>query len=270
MPDRDLERELRELGATIDYPPTPDVARATRNLLDEEAHRSRRFRLSLPALRWAAVAAASVLIVAVPTLSPGLRATVRDLFVAQGTQMAGKPAVDSGSSERESGENAPNSEAAKGGEVSASQARAPRFSGERITLREARDRMGDMLLLPHTPKLGKPDVYAFETSRKDGVMLVYREGPPPAGETVINLILSEVPGNMEAAYLGGRSTQKSELDRVMVDESQGYWSTTWHPPSQSSRHLPGNLLLWEKKGLAFRLEADLREQQAVRIAESVR
>jgi hypothetical protein len=37
MQDRELERELRELGSLIDYPPTPDVARAARNVLDEQA-----------------------------------------------------------------------------------------------------------------------------------------------------------------------------------------------------------------------------------------
>ena len=36
QPDRDLERELRELGSRVEYPPTPDLARAVRNRLDED------------------------------------------------------------------------------------------------------------------------------------------------------------------------------------------------------------------------------------------
>ena len=165
MPDRerDLERELRELGALIDYPPTPDVALSARTLLDEANDRPSRFQLAFPTLRWAAVAAAFVLLVAVPTLYPGLRATVGDWFVARDIQSAGGPAVDSGSSERQQEANAPAAGVSKGG---ASRARTPRFSGGRITLRQAQARMEGALLLPRTPKLGKPDeVYAGGTSR---------------------------------------------------------------------------------------------------------
>src|SRR5688572_21385836 len=100
MPDRELQRELSELGGLIDYPATPDVAHAARRVLDEENVRPRRFRLAFPMLRWAVVAATFVLIVAVPALSPGLRATFSDLFVAEDIQGAGEPAVDAGSSER--------------------------------------------------------------------------------------------------------------------------------------------------------------------------
>src|SRR5215211_5534651 len=70
MPDRELARELRELGALIDYPPTPDIARTVRNALEEAANdQPRRLRMSFPTMRWVAVAAAFVLLIAVPTLS---------------------------------------------------------------------------------------------------------------------------------------------------------------------------------------------------------
>src|SRR5215210_3945793 len=180
MPDRELERELRELGALIDYPPTPDVAHAARRVLDaEENSRPQRLRMAFPAMRWAAVAAAFVLVVAVPTLSPSLRATVSDWFVTEDIQSAGGPAVDAGSSERQSEAGAPAAGVSKSG---TSPALAPRFSGERISLREARARMDSALLLPRTRKLGKPEeIYAGGTFRKDGVGLVYREGLTPFG-----------------------------------------------------------------------------------------
>ncbi|MGH3106898.1 MAG: hypothetical protein ACRDM3_06860, partial [Rubrobacteraceae bacterium] len=174
MQDRELERELRELGALIDYPPTPDVAHAARNLLDEEEDsRPQRFRMVFPKMRWAAVAAAFVLVVAVPTLSPSLRATVSDWFVAEDIQSAGGPAVDAGSSERQSEAGAP---PAGGSKIGTSPALAPRFLGKRISLREARARMDGALLLPRMPKLGTPDeIYTAATSRKEAVVLVYRE-----------------------------------------------------------------------------------------------
>ena len=258
MPDRELERELRELGTLIDYPPTPDVAYAARNLLDEEDSRPQRFRMAFPTMRWAAVAAAFVLVVAVPTLSPGLRATVSDWFVAEDFQSTG---VDAGSPERQSEAGAPAAGVSKSG---TSTALAPPFSGERISLREARARMNGALLLPRTTKLGKPEeIYAGGTSRKYGVGLVYSEGLPPLGDTGFSLVLTEVPGDLEPAYLSGKTTIKSELERVSVDGGPGYWSAAGH-------RLPGHVLLWEKGGVALRLEADVEKEQAIRIAESVR
>ena len=271
MPDRDLERELKELGSTIYYPPTPDVARATRSLLDEEQEdRPRRFRLTFPALQWAVVAAAFVLVVAVPTLSPGLRATVSDLFVAKDTQMAGEPAVDAGSSERESGENGPASGLSKGGEAVTSPAQTPQFSGERITPQEARARMGGTLLLPRTPKLGKPGEFdATRTSRNDGVVLVYREGSPVV-DNGISLILTEVPGDIQPAYLAGRTAVKPKLDKVSVNGRPGYWGSARRLPSHRGQPLPGHILLWKQSGIALQLEANLPKERALRIAESIR
>ena len=262
MPDRELERELRELGALIDYPPTPDLARSARNVLEEEANdQPRGFRVAFPALRWAVVAAAFVLVVAVPTLSPGLRATIGDWFSAENFRSAGRPAVDAGSPERQSEAGAPAAGVSKSG---TSTALAPRFSGERISLHEARARMNGALLLPRTTKLGKPEeIYAGGTSRKDSVGLVYSEGLPPLGDTGIGLVLTEVPGDPEPAYLSGKTTINSELERVSVDGGPGYWSDAGH-------RLPGHVLLWEQGGIALRLESDVDKEQAIRIAESVR
>jgi hypothetical protein len=270
MPDRELERELRELGSMIHYPPTPDVARTVRGVLDEEQEdRPRRFRLSLPALRWTVVAAAFVLVVAVPALSPTLRATVSDLFLAKDTQMAGGPAVDAGSSERESGENAPASGLSKGGEAVTSPAQTPRFAGERITLPEARARMGGALLLPRTAELGKPDeLYAIRTSRKDGVVLVYREGSS-VGDNGISFILTEVSGEIESAYLAGKNAARPQFDKVSVNGRPGYWGSTRNLTSQLDQPLSGHVLLWKQRGIALQLEANLPKERALRIAESV-
>jgi hypothetical protein len=259
MQDRELERELRELGSLIDYPPTPNVARAARNVLDEAANeQSRRLRRAFPTMRWAAVAAAFVLVVAVPTLSPGLRATVSDWFVAEDVQSTG---VDAGSPERQSEAGAP---AAGVSKSATTPAQAPQFSGERISVRDAQARMDGTLLLPRTPKLGKPEeIYTVGTASKEGVMLVYKYGLPPLGDTGIHLVLTEVPGDLEPAYLTGRTTAGSKFDRVSVDGNPGYWRS-------AGNRLPGQTLLWEQGGVALRLEANVKKEQAIRIAESAR
>jgi hypothetical protein len=287
MPDREreLERELRELGARIEYPPTPDLARAARSRLDEEAvNRPRRFRATLPTLRWAA-AAAFVLIVAVPALSPGLRATVGDWFEAGQPASSGQEAArESGQPDHRGGPATPMAESggaapSSGGPESGDSLglSAPRSFGERITLREAQTRVGaDGLLLPGTPMLGEPDeVYAGGPSRRDGVVVVYRAGPglPPLGDTGIGLVLTEVPGEVEPAYLAGKSVAELGLDRVSVDGDPGYWSPAGRRlPSHVDRRdtLAGSLLFWERGGMALRLEADISKEEAVRIAGSVR
>jgi hypothetical protein len=259
MQDRELERELRELGSLIDYPPTPNVARAARNVLDEAANeQSRRLRRAFPTMRWAAVAAAFVLVVAVPTLSPGLRATVSDWFLAEDFQSTG---VDAGSPERQSEAGAP---AAGVSKSATTPAQAPQFSGERISVREAQARMDGTLILPRTPELGKPEeIYTVGTASKEGVMLVYKYGLPPLGDTGIHLVLTEVPGDLEPAYLTGRTTAGSKFDRVSVDGNPGYWRS-------AGNRLPGQTLLWEQGGVALRLEANVKKEQAIRIAESAR
>lgn len=259
MQDRELERELRELGSLIDYPPTPNVARAARNMLDEAANeQSRRLRRAFPTMRWAAVAAAFVLVVAVPTLSPGLRATVSDWFVAEDFQSTG---VDAGSPERQSEAGTPAADVSKS---ATTPAQAPQFSGERISVREAQARMDGTLILPRTPELGKPEeIYTVGTASKEGVMLVYKYGLPPLGDTGIHLVLTEVPGDLEPAYLTGRTTAGSKFDRVTVDGNPGYWRS-------AGNRLPGQILLWEQGGVALRLEANVKKEQAIRIAESAR
>jgi Domain of unknown function (DUF4367) len=259
MQDRELERELRELGSLIDYPPTPNVARAARNVLDEAANeQSRRLRRAFPTMRWAAVAAAFVLVVAVPTLSPGLRATVSDWFLAEDFQSTG---VDAGSPKRQSEAGAPAAGVSKG---ATTPAQAPQFSGERISVREAQARMDGTLILPRTPELGKPEeIYTVGTASKEGVMLVYKYGLPPLGDTGIHLVLTEVPGDLEPAYLTGRTTAGSKFDRVSVDGNTGYWRS-------AGNRLPGQTLLWEQGGVALRLEANVKKEQAIRIAESAR
>ena len=209
-------------------------------------------------MRWAAVAAAFVLVVAVPTLSPGLRATVSDWFVAEDFQSTG---VDAGSPERQSEAGAP---AAGVSKSATTPAQAPQFSGERISVREAQARMDGTLILPRTPELGKPEeIYTVGTASKEGVMLVYKYDLPPLGDTGIHLVLTEVPGDLEPAYLTGRTTAGSKFDRVSVDGNPGYWRS-------AGNRLPGQTLLWEQGGVALRLEANVKKEQAIRIAESAR
>lgn len=285
-PDRDFERELEELGTGIEYPPTPDLARAVRPRLEEEepSARTRGLWSRLPDLRWAAAAAAVVLIVAVPALSPALRANIDQWLTAPQSASSGSeaargdsrsaeetpsdsPFAESGKDMPESGGGLPSVRPESGGARPLGQGLA---LGERITLREARSEHAE-ILLPETPETGKPDeVYLPGPSREQGVAFVYRARPglPPLGGTEVGLILTERPGGIEAAYL---AEDASKLESVNVRGERGYWV----PSGLSSAvartgGVRGNVLLWEQEGMALRMETRLSREEAVRIAGSVR
>ena len=81
-----IENSLRDLGARMEYPTTPDVASTVRRKLDEEARSPEpRRTLRWPpflAPRWAAVAAALV-VICIVALSPTLRTTLSGPFAPQ-------------------------------------------------------------------------------------------------------------------------------------------------------------------------------------------
>ena len=147
--------------------------------------------------------------------------------------------------------------------------------GEPISLREAQTRLGgSKLLLPET--LGVPDqVYAGGSSRNGGVVLVYRarSGLPSMGDKGVGLVLTEVPGSVESAYLRGGALAVAGVEEVSVGNGRGYWVPAgYRPPSLADRtgDLPGSALFWERGGLALRLGADLPKGEMIRIASSVR
>jgi len=91
-PDRDLDRELQDLGPRVEYPPVPDLARSVRGRLEAESTGS-------PARTWPQVwwiaAAALLLLVAVPVVSLAVRGTGDGALSGAG----GGVAVESGGQE---------------------------------------------------------------------------------------------------------------------------------------------------------------------------
>ena len=289
--ERDLEKELRDLGSRIEYPSTPDLARSVRRRLEQgDAERARGW-LAYPPPWWTAAAAMLVLVLAVPIFSPAARDTLSGLLPAGGAAgggaqsasndeadqdaPSGGPAATEGAASREysrpetgvpqaSSSGMPEEDAvggplpSSGGSEAASIA-ASLGLGERISLREARARGAGPILLP---QFGEPEgVYAVGPPREGGVGLVYsaRPGLPPLAGTEAGVVLTELPGDVESAY---PEEFRRSPEEVRVGGERGYWLP--------DGRLGAGALIWQRDGRALRLEADLPKGEVVRIASSAR
>jgi hypothetical protein len=300
LPDRDLDRELRDLGSRLEYPPVPDLARSVRGRLEAEAGGPGSSSRPRPQLLWIA-AAALVLLVAVPVFSLAVRDT--GVFSGAGGSVGGAADGGAGSGEQAAGgrpvaANEPRTapalesqeEDAPAGASSSAGAMAMEDGagagpgaggasgeslglGEKISLREARARAQVPILLPGSPKLAEPDeIYARKNYSDFAFVYRARPGLPALEDTYVGLILTQKSGEIGAAYLPGGTVRGADLETVSIGGEEGYWV----PPSGDSPGvarsggLLAGVLLWERDGQALRLEADVPKKEAVRIGESVR
>jgi hypothetical protein len=285
-----LERELRELGARFEYPPTPDLAAAVRRRLDEDASPASP-GYSLPV--WAVAAAVIAVFVVVPALAFVTFAPFGGDDISGGGQVAGsgedaeKAAPEGAQGDSMTAESqqpagseaeAPSSEVGTDADQpsAASDPSSPLGEGigfrERISLEEAEVRMGSLLL---TSGLGPPDeVYAVDGPTGNGVAFVYaaRESLPPMGDTAAGLVLTELPGDVEAAFGTGTAVPHG-AEAVDVGGARGIWLAT---PSSSGAEafrltpgLRGSTLFFTRDGLALRVESSLAREEAIGLAESV-
>jgi hypothetical protein len=212
-----------------------------------------------------------VLAFAIPTLSPGLRATVADWFVegqATSTGQEDRAVGGAGGVAKESPPERLAEEAVRPASGGSTDPVGDDLGfGERITLREAKT----PTLLPRAPRLGKPnEVYSLE----DSVTLVYRARPglPALGESGIGLLLIQLSGGLESTYLAEEAQSGKELEEVRVDGERGYWIPDGRRiESQPGKAelLPGGALLWEQEGRALLMRTELSKAEAILLASSV-
>ncbi len=260
-----LDRALRDLGADLAYPPTPDLARRVRGRLAAGPAGPRRFwAVPRPAPRRFALAALLLLLLgaALAALAPGVRTAVADRLGVRGiaiTYATPAPAA---------------TPAPVGTAYSL---------GQPLSLAEARARVSFPILLPSLPDLGAPDeVYVGEPPAGGQVALVYRARPglPPAAETGPGLLLTQFRGGVEPAFVKKFIEPGTRLEGVSVAGAQGYWIEgrphlfTYRDAGgrvgEERIRLAGNTLLWERGGVTFRLESALSRDEALRIAASLR
>jgi hypothetical protein len=244
MPE--LELQLRELGARIEFPPTPNLAGAVRGRLAAEPMRH------TFALRRTVVIAVAVVAVSVAAVMavPQARTAILDWLGLRGVTIERVP----------------------------TQPTAPVAAdlrlGDRVSLAEARRRAGYRVLVPRTADLGSPEVYYAAGSSGSQVGFVYRS------ETGVHLFITEFKGSLNRDFIEKSAGPETTIERVTVHGEPGFW-LEGEPhefyyvdehglPILETVRLAGNTLLWTQGALTLRLEGELTKAEALRIAESTR
>jgi hypothetical protein len=273
----DLEGALADLAAAIEFPPTPDLAGAVATRLAEApapgptpARARRRDRLAglgrLAGWRRLAVVglAAVLLAAAVLVASPGTReAVARRLGLrGVGVELGGPP---------------PPTVTTRPGE------RLDLGLGQRVTLEEARRRVGFPVLVPGAAGFRQPAaVYVNEAVPVGGrVDLVYRARPglPASPFTDVGLLVTEFRGQPTPDFIK-KVARAGLVEEVTVDGQPGYWfsgephfftylDATGQVRDEQTR-LAGNTLIWQRGDLTLRIEGEISRQEALALARSMR
>jgi hypothetical protein len=243
MPE--LELALVELGRSIEFPPTPDIASRVRERIAAERPPRRSF---LPARR-ALVIALAVAAVAIGALMavPGTRAAILEFFGIRGVaieRVETLPTVPT---------------------------KVDLNLGDPVTLERARELADFDVVVPEA--LGDPDEVYFSDFPPGGmVSFVYGSSEEPRA------LLTQFRATFEDTFLK-KLEVTTNVEHVGVNDQPGVFLSG--PPHvfgyldsrgqyrEETMRLVGNVLLWERRPLTLRLEGDLSLDEALEIARSV-
>lgn len=251
-----LERALVELGPRLELPPTPDLVRRVRAVIEsQDAPPARRGPLT-----WRAglvgVAVIAVIVATTLVFSPAARHAVADWLGIGGIR------IGHGAG--------PTASAPPGSNLAL---------GTPTTLEEARARVDFTVRVPLAA--GEPDaVYAADVPVGGRVTLVYAagDGLPNTDETGLGMIVTEFRATL-TEEIGKKTIEGGGVEVTDVDGALAYWISGPHTiylykdaegnVREDSVRLSGNALIWVEDGITYRIESDLDRVGAVRIAESM-
>jgi hypothetical protein len=250
MPE--LELALADLGRHVEFPPAPELAPRVRARLAEGPTVAR----GLPRLygyRRALAIGLAVLAVAVAAVLavPQTRAAILEFFHLRGVTI-------------ERVEELPT--------VPIQQHFNEVFLGQRVTLEEARDAVHFRVVVPEA--LGEPDEVYLQQSNPPGGMVSFVYGTKEQPRAILTQFEAAVHDAIFKKVAVGTT-----IDQVEIDGGPGFWIEGAHVFDYFDRRgefrqelirLAGNTLLWERGKVTLRLEADVSEDEAVKIARSVR
>jgi hypothetical protein len=255
MPD--VEQQLLELGQSLEWPVTPQLAARVR------------YRVAAPRLawylsRWAIAAIALLIALAALFVLPPTRDVIARWFhIGAQIQKVEHPPTPS-----------PLPPGPLGQRLGL---------GESTTLDAARTQVQWKITVPQS--LGQPDeVYLQQppTGPSQGeVTLVYgaRPGIPVAGETGVSVLITEARGSVERGVFGKMLGPDTTLEEVQVNGHPGYWiagkphvfyfiDASGQFRNETMR-LATNTLIFDNGGTVVRIEGNMTKAQGLEIARSL-
>ena len=229
----DLERDLRELGAAVDWPDV-DVAAS----VAAELRAGRAARRPLPPFALWPRRRVIALVVAV-------------LLLITGTAVAARIAIGSVTIRTVPGLSPSPSAPARS------------ILGRRFSLPAASTAAGLAIQMPSTDtSLGAPDaVYVGNAAA----------GAPHLDDTGWSALLMEFVG-ADPGIAVKQVLAKTGLEPVHVGTAPGYWIEGPHQlvlPGGGTLRLGGTVLIWARNGITYRLESNLSKAEAVALARTV-
>jgi hypothetical protein len=246
----ELERELRALGDDIAWPATPDLAAAVQARVAREPRPRRGPRRAWLPGRLAPVAVAVLVVViacaALLAASPGVRATIRDWLGIGSVRITRVERLPVTAPVRDLG------------------------LGQRASVAQANRHLGSPIATVRA--LGAPEAIYISDGPPPRVSEVYapRAGLPP-GTGGFGALLDQIQGDA-TAFMEKFVAAGVPISRVRVNGAPGYFIGGTHAvslPDELRPRLAGNVVVWLRDAVTYRLETKLGRDAAVRLAQSV-
>lgn len=248
MPE--LELALLDLGRSVEFPATPDIATRVRQRLAEQP--VRRWGILRPSKARLLIALA-VLAVAIGAVMavPQTRAAILRFFHLRGVTIERVNELPTVPIQRHFNK---------------------LFVGEKVSLDEARRRADFKVVVPKA--LGDPDGIYFQDTPPGGmVSFVYGTLEHP------RVLFTEFRARVHDVIFK-KAAVGTRIESVRIGRQEGYWLSgapheftymdTYGQFRQELVRLAGNTLIWERGPITLRLEADINRSEALKIARSVR
>ena len=241
----DLERDLERLGRSLDYPDASGLPEAVTARLRAEPVPVRRRR---PLRR--AVLLAAVVALAVAGAAVAARFALRGVFIAPSPTPAPAPLAPP--------------EAGLG-------------LGRAVTIAEARDAVAFPVRMPE--RLGTPGGVFLREGRVTATFEP-RNGLPADPRIGLGALFTQFRADLNEDFLLAKLPETGTVvERVSVGGAQGFWlegapHAVYYVGEdgeviEDTVRLAGNVLLWERDGVTYRLEANLPREEAIAIATSL-
>jgi hypothetical protein len=288
LPDDDLADALRQLATSIAFPAagatepaSPDLAARVRQRVEQNQLRPSIWqRLGLragagtrarPVRRGLVLAIAALLILAAVAGAVGLGLPGLRIIFGEGPS----PQPTS------SGSPVPSLPAPSGPVLSPTLAplAGSLALGDAVSFAEAKRLAGFDVLVPTDPDLGPPDA-TYLNGQRIGLVWASRPVLPETESPGVGLVISEFRGAVDPGFFEKILGPDTTLTKVTVGGSPGYWiSGAPHfffyidPQGRAvndDHPTVGDVLLWTKGDVTYRLETSLGMTAAIRLAESLR